>query len=54
MTTYASHLQEDFLIRLKEASDFFKASGKVYKTLQNLILKLEKEYINVVLLLHIQ
>jgi hypothetical protein len=45
MTTYESRLKEDYLILLKEASDFYMTNGDVFTTLRNLTKRLEEENI---------
>ena len=45
MTTYESRLQDDYLILLKEASDFYMTNGDVFTTLRNLTKRLEEENI---------
>ncbi len=45
MTTYESHLQDDYLTLLKEASDFYMTNGDVFTTLRNLTKRLEEENI---------
>jgi hypothetical protein len=45
MTTYESRLQDDYLILLKEASDFYMTNGDVFTTLRNLTRRLEEENI---------
>ena len=45
MTTYEARLQDDYLILLKEASNYYMARGDVFTTLQNLTRRLEEERI---------
>lgn len=45
MATYESRLQDDYLILLKEASDFYMTNGDVFTTLRNLTRRLEEENI---------
>ena len=45
MTTYEARLQHDYLVFLKEASDYYMAHGDVFTTLQNLTHRLDDEKI---------
>ena len=45
MTTYEARLHDDYLALLKEASDFYMASGDVFTTLRNLTRRLREENI---------
>lgn len=45
MTTYEARLQDDYLTLLKEASNYYRARGDVFTTLQNLTRRLEDEKI---------
>ena len=45
MTTYEARLQDDYLILLKEASNYYMARGDVFTTLQNLTRRLDEERI---------
>lgn len=45
MTTYEARLQDDYLLLLKEASNYYMARGDVFTTLQNLTRRLEEEKI---------
>lgn len=42
MTTYEERLQDDYLILLKEASEYYMARGDVFTTLQTLTRRLEE------------
>lgn len=50
MTTYEARLQDDYLLLLKEASNYYMARGDVFTTLQNLTRRLEEEKIPYALL----
>ena len=43
MTTYEARLQDDYLILLKEASNYYMARGDVFTTLQSLTRRLDEE-----------
>jgi hypothetical protein len=45
MTAYEKRLQDDYLLLLKEASNYYTARGDVFTTLQNLARRLEDEKI---------
>ena len=45
MTTYEARLQNDYLLFLKEASDYYMAHGDVFTTLRNLTRHLDDEKI---------
>jgi len=45
MTTFEARLQDDYLILLKEASDFYMKNGDVFTTLRSLTKRLEEENI---------
>ncbi len=45
MTTYEARLHDDYLVLLKEASDYYMSRGDVFTTLRNLTRRLEEEKI---------
>jgi len=49
MTTYEARLQDDYLVFLKEASEYYMAHGDVFTTLRNLTRHLDDEKIAYVL-----